>query len=146
MDLANFKDKLFAAAKSAGLDEYEIYFKRSSSFEVCVFEGEIDEYKNERTFGVCFRGKFGGKMGYAFSEKIDDSAIGFLVGNVKQNASIIEDTEDEFVYGGDESYPEVLCYNPATNDIPTAAKIEAAMTMESAALEVDDRIENRIYR
>jgi len=145
MDLANFKDKLFAAAKSAGLDEYEIYFKRSSSFEVCVFEGEIDEYKNERTFGVCFRGKFGGKMGYAFSEKIDDSAIGFLVGNVKQNASIIEDTEDEFVYGGDESYPEVLCYNPATNDIPTAAKIEAAMTMESAALEVDDRIENVSY-
>ena len=45
MDLKNFKDKLFAAAKAAGLEEFELYCKRGTSFEVSVFEGEIDEYK-----------------------------------------------------------------------------------------------------
>jgi len=145
MDLKNFKIALFAAAKAAGLEEYELYCKRASSFDVSVFEAEIDEYKSERTFGVSFRGKVGGKMGYAFSEKIDEAVITFLIDNAKQNATVIEDDEEEFVYGGDESYPEVECYNPAINDIPTKVMIEAAMSMERAAMEVDERVENLPY-
>jgi len=145
MDLNNFKDKLFTAAKAAGLEEYELYCKRASSFSVNIFEEEIDEYKSERTFGVSFRGKVGGKMGYAFSEKIDDAVINFLLNNVKQNAAVIEDEEEEFVYAGDGAYPEVVCYNTATNNIPTQAKIEAAMAMERAAMEVDERVENLPY-
>jgi len=145
MDLQNFKDKLFAAAKAAGLEEFELYSKREASFSVNIFESEIDEFKNESSFGVSFRGKVNGKMGYAFSEKLDESAIAFLVDNVKQNAAVIEDEEEEFVYGGDESYPEVVCYNPTLNDVATDAKIEAAMRMERAAMEVDDRVENLPY-
>ena len=145
MDLQNFKEKLFAAATAAGLEEYEMYCKRSAAFDITIFEGEIDEYKSERTFGVSFRGKVNGKMGYAFSEKLDESAITFLVNNAMQNAEVIEDEEEEFVYGGDENYPEVVCYNPAINDVPTEAKIEAAMRMERAALDVDDKVENVPY-
>ncbi|MCL2405124.1 MAG: TldD/PmbA family protein [Defluviitaleaceae bacterium] len=145
MDLKNFKDKLFAAAKAAGLKEYELYCKRASSFDVSIFEAEIDAFKSERTFGVSFRGKVGGKMGYAFSEKIDDAVVAFLIESVKQNASIIEDEEEEFVYSGDASYPEVVCYNPAINDITADTKIEAAMSMERAALAVDKRVENLTY-
>jgi len=145
MDLKNFKDKLFTAAQAAGLEEYELYCKRKAAFEVSIFEGEIDEYKNERSFGVCFRGKMNGKMGYAFSEKIDDGVIAFLVESVKQNASIIEDEEEEFIYPGDTAYPEVICYNSATNEIPTDAKIEAAMKMERAVLESDEKVENVPY-
>ena len=145
MDLKNFKDKLFVAAATAGLEEYELYYKRASSFDVTVFEGEIDEYKSERTFGISFRGKLNGKMGYASSEKLDESVIAFLVDNVVQNAAVIEDKEEEFLYGGSTSYPKVICYNPATNDIPTKAKIDAAMTMERAALETDKRVENLPY-
>jgi len=145
MDLTKFKEKLFVEAKAAGLEEYELYCKRASSFDVSIFEAEIDEFKSERTFGVSFRGKVNGKMGYAFSEKLDDAVITFLIDNVKQNADVIEDEEEEFVYGGDAAYPEVVCYNPATNDIPTEVKIEAAMRMERAAMEVDDRVENLPY-
>jgi len=145
MDLKNFKDKLFTAAQAAGLEEYELYCKRKVAFEVSIFEGEIDEYKNERSFGVCFRGKVNGKMGYAFSEKIDDGVIAFLVESVKQNASIIEDEEEEFIYPGDATYPEVVCYNPKTNEIPTDAKIEAAIKMERATLDVDEKVDNVPY-
>jgi len=145
MDLQNFKEKLFAAAAAAGLEEYEMYCKRSAAFDITIFEGEIDEYKSERTLGVSFRGKVNGKMGYAFSEKLDESAITFLVNNAMQNAAVIEDEEEEFIYGGDESYPEVICYNPAINDVPTDVKIEAAMRMERAALDVDGKVENVPY-
>ena len=145
MDMQKFKTKLFEAAKNAGLDEYELYAKRNTSFGVNIFEKEIDEYKSEQSFGVCFRGKIGGKMGYAFSEKIDDTVIGFLVDSVKQNASVIEDPEEEFIYGGDPSYPEVVCYNPALNDVTANAKIEAAMAMEDAVKATDGRVQNVTY-
>jgi len=137
-----FKEKLFAAAQAAGLDEYELYCKGDTSFEVTVFEGEIDEYKSERTFGVSFRGKINGKMGYAFSEKMDDSVIAFLVDSVKQNAALIEDEDEEFIYGGDSTYPEVICYNPGLNNIPAKVKIETAMNIERAAMETDKRVES----
>jgi len=142
MNLCAFKDKLFEAAQAAGLDEYELYCKRSTSFEVIVFEEEIDEYKSEHTFGVSFRGKVNGKMGYASSEKIDESVIAFLVDNVKQNAALIEDEDEEVIYGGGAAYPEVVCYNPALNDISPGVKIETAMRIERAALETDERVEN----
>ena len=145
MDLKIFKDKLFAAAKAAGLNEFELYCKRDAAFDVSVFEGEIDEYKNEQSFGVCFRGKVNGKMGYAFSEKLDDAVISFLIDNVKQNAAVIEDEEEEHIYAGDASYPEVLCYNPAINGIPADIKIETAMRTERAALDTDERVENVTY-
>jgi len=145
MDIKIFKDKLFAAATAAGLEEYELYCKREGSFSVNIFEGEIDEYKSERSFGVSFRGKVDGKMGYASSEKIDDSVIAFLVDNVIQNAALVEDEEEEYIYGGDANYPEVVSYSAAINDVPAEAKIKAAMAMERIAMEVDDRVENLPY-
>jgi PmbA protein len=145
MDLQNFKEKLFAAAKAAGLAEYELYAKRNASFGVNIFEGQIDEYKSEQSLGVCFRGKADGKMGYAFSEKIDDGVIAFLVDNVTQNAAVIEDPEEEHIYGGDPAYPAVDCYNPALDKVPAEAKIEAAMQIERAAKATDNRVENVPY-
>jgi len=142
MDIKNFRDKLFAEAQAAGLTEYELYCKRNNSFDVNIFEGEIDEYKNESTFGVCFRGKVNGKMGYAFSEKIDDTVVAFLVNGAKQNAAVIEDNDEEFIYAGDAQYPQVQCYTPANNDVATDTKIETAMTMERATLAHDNRVEN----
>jgi len=142
MDIKIFKNKLFAAAKAAGLSEFELYSKRGTSFEVNIFEGEIDEYKNEKTAGICFRGKVSGKMGYAYSEKIDDSVIAFLVDSVKQNAAVIEDADEEFIYGGDTNYPKVEDFNSAIDDIPTETKIETAMEIERAAKATDKRVQN----
>ena len=145
MDIQKFKDELFAAAQAAGLEEYELYSKRDTSFGVNIFEGEIDEYANEQSFGVCFRGKVDGKMGYAFSEKIDHGVIAFLVDGVVQNAAVIEDPEEEYIYGGDPVYPEVVCSNPALSAVGAGDKIAAAMAIEQAAKATDPRVENVPY-
>jgi len=105
--IQQFKDKLFEAAKQKGFPDYEIYYVNSSSFSVKVFEGEIREYKNSGNAGLSFRGTWKGKMGYAFTERIGDDTIPFLLDNAAQNAEIIEDADTEDLYAGAPSYPEV---------------------------------------
>ncbi|MBO7385465.1 MAG: TldD/PmbA family protein, partial [Clostridia bacterium] len=68
MNRQEFIDKLFAGAKKAGIDEYEAYFSSSESFDVDVLDGEIKEYTVAQRSGMCFRGVFEGKMGYASTE------------------------------------------------------------------------------
>ncbi|MCL2170991.1 MAG: TldD/PmbA family protein [Defluviitaleaceae bacterium] len=144
-DLKAFKDKLFAAAKAAGLAEYELYTQSGASFSVSVFNGEVAQYTDAVSVGASFRGKYNGKMGYAYSEKIDDSVIDFLVNSAKENATIIEEDEVEEIYPGDSSYPEIVTYNPALAAVNTEDKIAAALAVEKSAKESDERVKSVPY-
>lgn len=140
MNLTAFKDKLFEKAKAAGFEEYELYFQNSASTSINVFNQEVAEFKNSATQGVSFRGKYGGKMGYASSERIDDNVVDFLVESAKANAAIIETEEHEELYPGDASYPEVKTYNDKINQVSAEAKIELALKSEAAAKAADEQI------
>jgi len=140
MDLNVFKDKLFAQAKAAGFEEYELYFQNSASTSVSVFNQEVSEFKDSASAGVSFRGKHGGKMGYASSERIDDRVVEFLVNAARDNAAIIETEEYEELYAGDASYPSVKTYNDSINSVPSEDKIKLALRVEAAAKGADSRI------
>jgi len=140
MDLNVFKDKLFAQAKAAGFEEYELYFQNSASTTVSVFNQEVSEFTNSASAGVSFRGKHGGKMGYASSERIDDQVIDFLVAAARDNAAIIETEEHEELYPGSDAYPAVKTYNPTINDVPSEDKIKLALRVEAAAKQTDARV------
>ena len=135
-----FKDKLFSAAKEKGFTDWEIYANVSDSFSVRIFKGEIDEFKNAGNAGISFRGTFEGKMGYAYSEKISDDAIPFLVENAAQNALIIEELEVEELYPGDKEYADVLEYEAELSKVPVEDKINKAMEMDRIASALDQRI------
>ncbi|MDR1411438.1 MAG: TldD/PmbA family protein [Spirochaetaceae bacterium] len=140
-EIEQFKDRLFAAAKQKGFTDYEIYYAGSSSFQVKVFEGEIREYKNSSDAGLSFRGTWKGKMGYAFTERIGDDTIPFLLDNAAENAEIIEDADVEDLYAGSPSYPAVKLYDESLEKPTSGEKIALALKMERAALEYDGRVE-----
>ncbi|MCL2572765.1 MAG: TldD/PmbA family protein [Defluviitaleaceae bacterium] len=140
MTFTEFKQELFAKAKDKGFTDYEIYFAGNNSFSVRVFDQEISEYKSTVSQGVGFRGTFGGKMGYASSEKMDASIIEMMLENAAANAGIIEDEAVEKLYPGDESYPEVVTFNPALDDVTAEEKIKMAMEMETYAKSLDPRV------
>ncbi|GHU99234.1 peptidase [Spirochaetia bacterium] len=135
-----FKDKLFEAAKQKGFTDYELYYVNGSSFSVSVFEGEIREYKNAGDAGLSFRGTWKGKMGYAFTERIGDDTIPFLVENAAQNAEIIEDTDIEDLFAGSAEYPTVTLFDESLAKIPAADKIDLVLKTEKAAKGRDSRV------
>ena len=108
MNFLDFKNLLFEKAKIAGFNECEIYFS----------DGEVEKYNLAKSFGLSFRGKINNKMGYSFTEILDEAAIDMLINSAKNSANLIENDDETFIYGGDKIYNEVKTYSKELeNDI-----------------------------
>ena len=140
LNFEDFKNQLFAQASEKGFTDYELYYTSSNGFSVRVLAGEIQEYKDTAAEGAGFRGTYQGKMGYAYTENLDPSVIPSLLENAMGNASIIEDTEVEKLYPGDDSYQTVNCYDPVLNTVEAAQKIDWAMALEKYVLSLDPKV------
>lgn len=141
MNRQQFIDALFARAKEAGFEACEVYYSTSDSFSVGVFKGEIIKYNASEGLGLGFRGLFGGKMGYASTQILDEEAIDLLIDGAKTNAELIENDDKQFLHPGDEAYAELAIYNDALNGITAADKIAMARELEQLAVAADPRIE-----
>ncbi|MBE5807262.1 MAG: TldD/PmbA family protein [Clostridiales bacterium] len=136
-----FIEKLFARAKEAGFTACEAFVSESESFSAGVFKGELISYESEDRFGLGFRGLYNGKMGYASTQVLDDDAIELLVGGAKENASLIEDEDRQFLHPGGDDYARIDSWNDGLEQITAAEKIAMARALEEKALGQDGRIE-----
>ena len=140
MNIQDFKAALFEKARAAGFTKFELHAPSADSFNVKVFRGEIEEFKSSYSRGVSFRGMYGGKMGYASTEKIAEDQVDYLLDSAKANASIIEDEDNEPLYAGDTQYPAVDAFCEKLSLVSAADKCALARRMEEAALEYDERV------
>ena len=147
MTLDEFKEAVFKKAELNGFSEYEIYYSRENSFGVQVFEGEIDKYTVSGNQGLSFRGLFNGKMGYAYTEILDEGAADFVVKSAKENALVIEKEDKEIIYGMDDTYSEFEGFDEKLSKTATSDKLKLAFDLEEEAKRQDDsviRVESQI--
>lgn len=142
MDINLFKEELFKEAKKNGFEECEIFYSDSESLSLNIYEGEVEKYKLNNTFGLSFRGKVNGKMGYSYTEILDKDAITMLVKNAKSAAIVIENEDVQFIYEGDKEYQEVDCYKKELDDIKPDEYIKLALEMEQECKEQCDKVVN----
>jgi len=140
MDIQCFKNRLFEAARAAGFESFELYAPSTESFRVKVFGGEIEEFKNSYSGGAAFRGVYGGRMGYASSERIAEDTVEYLLEQAKANAAVIEDDDNEPLAPGGGTYPAVNTFSPSLREFGTAEKCALAKRIEAAAPEYDSRV------
>ena len=107
MEFKEFKDLLFKKALNKGFEECEIYFSNKESIGISVYEQELEKYNINTTFGLSFRGKINGKIGYSYTEILDEEAIDMLITNAKEGANSIENDDVQFIYDGDKEYEKV---------------------------------------
>ena len=125
MDRNEFISRLFErAAQRAGQNrpDSEAYYSAGSSFEVQVRQGEILQYNVADSVGLGFRMLNNGRMGYASTQILDDAAIDLLVEGAMENAALIESEDEQFLFGGSETYPSLKLYNPALESLDAAKK------------------------
>lgn len=142
MEFLEFKEKLFKEAKSKGFDECEIYYIDRESINITVYEQEIDKYNLNTTFGVSFRGMYNKKMGYSYTEIMDDDAITMLIKNAIECAKTIESDDEQFIYEGDKEYPEVNNYSKALENIEVDKLIDIALELEKKAKAYSAKVVN----
>ncbi|OGO86912.1 MAG: hypothetical protein A2Y24_08410 [Clostridiales bacterium GWE2_32_10] len=145
MNIDKFIEILFNTAKQKGLSDYEVYYEKSRSFSVNIYEGDIEEYKNSLNMGLSFRTLYNGQMGYAYTENIDEASITLLVDEAIANAAALERETVEFLYEGEEKYEDVDNYKGEIEKIDTDKKINLVKKIEAEAKKIDDRVKSLQY-
>ncbi len=140
MELKVFINKLFEKAKNSGFNEYEVYYVDRESLSINVYNEEVEKYNLTTSYGLSFRGKINEKIGYSYTEILDEDAIKMLVKNAKESALAIENEDIQFIYEGDKEYKEVNTYYKALENLPADKLIDLALSMEREAKKLDDRV------
>lgn len=142
MDFKEFKNILFEKALNEGFEDCEIYYTDGEDISITVYEGEVEKYNLDKSFGLSFRGMLNGKMGYSYTEILDDKAIDILIKNAKEASKCIESTDEQFIYEGDKYYSKVQTYSEKLENIDAAKLIEIALDLENQTKEYSDKVVN----
>lgn len=142
MELDLFVKSLFKKAKEAGFSEYEVYYVDRESLSISVYKSEVEKYNLNNSAGLSFRGKLGDKIGYSYTEILDEDAIEMLVKKAKENVLAIENNDVQFIYDGDKEYKDINTYYKALENIPADKLINIALDMESEAKKYCDKVES----
>ncbi|MBR2621118.1 MAG: TldD/PmbA family protein [Clostridia bacterium] len=121
MNFEQMKEYLIAAAKAAGLTEYEIYATSTSEVSTETYKDEISSFSSGESGGISFRCIVDGKMGYASGELLTREEMEALVDRAIDNAKNIETDDEVFIFPGSESYEAV---NAKAPEMPEAATLK----------------------
>lgn len=136
----SFQQQLFMYGTKQGFEEMELSFESTDKFSCQIHKGELDQYDTSFESGVSFRGLFNGKMGYAYTEKLDNESILFLVENAKENALIIEDEDEELIFEGSPLYEKHSFYSNELANVTIEEKIAFLSKVEALIRECDPRV------
>ncbi len=124
INFEKLKEALIEAAKAAGIDEYEIYYKSVRDVSAETLKDEVSGFSSGFSGGICFRCIWEGRMGYASTELMEPGEMVELVGRAVNNAKHIESDDEPVIFGGSPSYGEKTS--------PPLKIPEAALLKESA--------------
>ncbi|MGX8124963.1 TldD/PmbA family protein [Clostridioides difficile] len=142
MELKSFKDILFKKALSEGFEECEVYYYTGENLSINIYEGEVEKYNLDKSFGLSFRGKINGKIGYSYTEILDDKAVDMLIKNVKDGVNTIENEDVQFIYEGDKQYNEVKTYSKELENLEADKLIDLALQMERETKSYSNKVIN----
>ena len=140
MKMKSLIDKIFHKGKEIGLKDMEVYYSAGGNLSLKVFQKELDTYNLSESEGLSLRGVYNGKMGYSYTEKVDETSIEQLARDVAENATVIDSEDEEFIFEGSKEYKKVDSFNPSLSNISEEDKIEFVKSLEEEAFKSDKRI------
>lgn len=132
-------DKIFQKGKRK-MDEMEVFIEKNNKLALEVFQGQVDKYSISQSGGLSLRGLSNGKMGYSYTEKIDESSIDMLIDEAYENGKYIDSTDKENIFAGSNKYEEVKGDSQGLKNTPLADKIKFLKLLEKEALGLDSRV------
>lgn len=133
-------DKIFQKGRETGLNDMEVYYSEGSSLSLKVFQKDLDGYSLSESEGLSLRGVYKGKMGYSYTEKVDETSIDQLVKDAAENALIIDSEDEEYIFEGSKEYKKVDSFNQALSNVGEEQKINFVKSLEEEAFRLDKRI------
>lgn len=142
MEFKDFKDRLFVEAKKAGFEDFQIQYSDKESLSIGIYEGDVEKYNLNQTFILHFKGMINGKMGYSYTEILDEEAIYLLVKSAKEAALAVESDDVQFIYEGDSKYSKVKTHSDALDNINPSDLIKLGLDMEKECKDYNKDVKN----
>lgn len=139
---SRFIDRLFELGKTKGFTAQEVYYISNRNIEISVYEGALDKYNLSEDAGLSYRGMLEGKLGYAYSEILDEEAMHMLVEEAYANAKIIESEDEVFLHDGTGHYETYEQTSGNAADVSMPQKIQFMLDLENRIMGFDERVKN----
>lgn len=141
----NLIEKLFEKGRIRGFEDQEIYHESAKSLRISVYQGEVEKFNMSEQGGLSYRGITGGKMGYAYTEILDENALDMLVEEAYSNAAVIESQDRVFLHDGSGTYKDLsedadMDKCASDGEGTTEDKISFMLELEKKLMESDKRI------
>src|SRR5690625_1293564 len=144
MELKQFKEQLFVEGEKRGFSNVELYYEKTDKLSCDVYDGEVDGYESSTVKGASIRGLFKGKTGYAYTEKLDEDSVHFLLDHAAENALLIEDDPEE-LFTDSATYEQKQFYTADLETVSAEDKISFIKEVEEKILAYDPRVKKVMY-
>lgn len=138
-ELLDIADRIVALAGPG--EQVEVVVGRSTSTEVRVYGGEVEQFASATSAGIGVRVVAGDRQGFAYAGSLDDDVLAETLAEARDNASFA--TEDEWLGLAEPDgvdVPSLDLYREGIDAVPTEAKIDLAIALERAVKAADRRI------
>lgn len=137
--LLEIADRIVALAK--GDEQVEVVVGRSTSTEVRVYEGDVEQLASASSAGIGVRVISGNKQGFAYAGSLDDDVMADTLAEARDNATFA--TPDEWLGLAEPDgvpVPSLDLYREGLAKVSTEVKIDLAVELERAVRAADPRI------
>lgn len=138
-ELQSIADRVIERA-AAG-EQIEAFVARGGETEVRIYQGEVEHFVSAQSEGIGIRVIRDGRTGFAYAGTLDETAIGEVLAEARDNVGF--GTADEYAAlaepDGVEPTEQTL-WNDALADFATDAKIDIAKDLERRAAGQDPRV------
>lgn len=138
MDYKLVMDDILKAA-AGSLEEAEVYISTNENLSIQSFQGEISKYEIAESGGLSLRGIYNGKMGYAYTEKIDSYEAENLIKGVIDNSKYLEG-DREYILEASKEYEDFKGLYLDRNSMSIENKLENILKIEARTKELDKRV------
>jgi PmbA protein len=134
-------NKIISLAYSKKADEAEIFLRSYSSTSVEIKDQQVDAFERSRDIGAGLRVIVQGRLGFAFTTDLSESALVTLADAAVTNArNTVPDPYHSLPSKITGPYHSVKIYDPDIVTLTEREKIDRVMAMEREAFSVDKRI------
>lgn len=140
ISVQNLGEKAVQKALRLGASDAEAFFNRNKELTIEVSEQQVETMKLADQQGVGIRLFKDGKMGFAYTSDLSDTAIDQVVTQALANSENTAYDQYNILPGAVSQYPELFLYDDEINNISVDTKIELAKEIERLARKHDQRI------
>ncbi|MBX3285829.1 MAG: TldD/PmbA family protein [Actinobacteria bacterium] len=138
-ELLEIGDRIVALAQ--GDEQVEVVVGRSTSTEVRVYEGDVEQLASATSAGIGVRVISGNRQGFAYAGSLDADVLADTLAEARDNATFA--TPDEWLGLAEPdgvAVPSLDLYREGLGAVSTEAKIDLAVALEKAVKAADRRI------